>query len=293
MKVLTECPVCRHSDFKPLFTCEDHTVSHETFQLTTCEHCGLVMTNPRPDDDQLEKYYQSDAYISHSNKTFTITDRVYKVARAFTLNWKYKLIHRHAVTSPQSVLDFGCGTGSFLRTCKERGMNISGVEPSEGARRLAVKATGADIAASLDNITDRYDVITLWHVLEHVSDFNDTILQLKSKLAENGTIFIAVPNLNSLDAKTYKQHWAGYDVPRHLWHFSIHTMGRILSQNQLRVTDIIPMKLDSFYVSMLSEKYRDPNARGSLVNAVFQGLNSNRAAKKTGEYSSLIYTARK
>ncbi|HEX8037772.1 MAG TPA: class I SAM-dependent methyltransferase [Chryseosolibacter sp.] len=251
------------------------------------------MTNPRPEDDQLGRYYQSDAYISHSNKTLTITDRVYKIARAFTLNWKYKLIHRHAATPPRSVLDFGCGTGSFLRTCKDHGMHIGGVEPSDSARQLAAKTTGAHIAADLDNISDQYDVITLWHVLEHVSNFNDTIQQLRNKLAENGTIFIAVPNLNSLDAKTYKQHWAGYDVPRHLWHFSIKTMERILSQNHLRVTTILPMKLDSFYVSILSEKYRNPTRGGSLVNAVVQGRNSNRAAKRTGEYSSLIYIARK
>lgn len=293
MKVLSECPVCHHTDFTPLFTCEDYTVSHETFQLTGCEHCGLVMTNPQPDDDQLEKYYHSDAYISHSNKSLTITDRVYKIARTFTLNWKYRLIQRHAAAPPQSVLDFGCGTGSFLRTCKLRHMKISGVEPSDTARQLAIQTTGAHIAPTLDNITDRFDVITLWHVLEHVSNFNDTIHQLRNRLAENGTIFIAVPNLNSLDARNYKQHWAAYDVPRHLWHFSMKTMERLLLQNQLRLTTIVPMKLDSFYVSLLSEKHRDSTGAGSLVKAVLQGLHSNRAAKKTGEYSSLIYIARK
>ncbi len=252
------------------------------------------MTNPRPDDDQLPKYYQSDAYISHSNKSLTFIDRAYKIVRRFTLSWKYKLILKYSEKGTASVLDFGCGTGSFLQKCRQHGIKISGVEPSETARQQAIRDTGTEIVSTPNNLTDQYDVITLWHVLEHVSNFNETLALLRSHLTENGTIFIAVPNLNSLDANIFRQRWAGYDVPRHLWHFNIKTMERILTQNHLRLTNILPMKLDAYYVSLLSEKYKNPKGGVSnIARAMLLGWKSNRAAHTTGEYSSLIYIARK
>jgi 2-polyprenyl-3-methyl-5-hydroxy-6-metoxy-1,4-benzoquinol methylase len=256
--------------------------------------CGFVFTNPQPDEKELAKYYQSTAYISHSNKSHGLIDWAYKTSRMFTLNWKYNLIHKHSLLSPTSILDFGCGTGSFILECMKRGMKIAGVEPSDIARKQAQKTTKGLIEEDIQKITGKFDSITLWHVLEHVAELKTTIESVTHHLTENGTMFIAVPNLKSLDAATYREHWAAYDVPRHLWHFSRTSMETLLTNCRLTLIKTVPMKLDAYYVSLLSEKYKEPNrAVVRILPALLQAWKSNRAARATLEYSSLIYIARK
>lgn len=295
MEQAAVCPICQGSQFINFLICKDHTVSNETFQLRKCTSCGFVLTSPRPADAELPGYYQSDAYISHSNKSTNLVDQVYKLARRFTLKWKHDLIVRNSTTTPSSVLDYGCGTGAFLRECQNKGMEIAGVEPSETAREIARKETGRPIAHDLSAINQEFDVITLWHVLEHVTNLNQTLAQLKTHLHTNGTMFIAVPNLQSADAKTYKEFWGRYDVPRHLWHFSKSSMEQLLRNHGLNLIRIVPMKLDAYYVSLLSEKYRN-NGKTSIsgmVRATLRGWKSNQQGKTTNEYSSLIYIVRK
>ena len=294
MEHLSACPICNESHLSHYLACKDHTVSHETFLLEQCPHCGFVMTNPRPDKTDLPKYYHSEDYISHSDASRNIVDSLYKVARTFTLKWKYNLIQQHAVRKASSILDYGCGTGDFLLECKKQGMTIAGIEPSPSARQRAIQKTSASITPVLTPRSNTFDTITLWHVLEHVSDLHQTLTSLKAHLAENGTMFIALPNLQSRDAKTYKEHWAGYDVPRHLWHFSRDTMSALLKHHDLKLVNVVPMILDAFYVSMLSEKYRNGKyGIPALAKALVQGWKSNQAAKTTGEFSSLIYIASK
>ena len=254
----------------------------------------MVLTNPAPEEQDLGQYYESDDYISHSGKSTTPMDQVYRLVRRFTLRWKYSLIKKNSPTSPKSVLDFGCGTGDFLRHCKNHGMSIAGVEPSPNAREYAIRNTDTSIAPSLEKIHGTFDVITLWHVLEHISDLNRTIETLKKFLAQNGTIFIAVPNLQSEDARQYRENWAAYDVPRHLWHFSRDTMQELLTRHQLKVVDVLPMRLDAFYVSLLSEKYHTGKLTiPSIARAIINGMKSNIKARTSREYSSLIYIVRK
>lgn len=294
MEYLPECPVCQEQKFEPYLHSKDYTVSHETFHLQKCRRCGFVFTNPRPTDGELPKYYQSEAYISHSNKSRSLFDQVYKISRAFTLKWKYNLILKHCATRPSSILDYGCGTGAFLQKCKNHQLQISGVEPSPIARAQAIQKTSGKIVSSLHEVTGHFDAITLWHVLEHVSNLNETITSLKEHLHENGTMFIAVPNLRSKDAQTYKEYWAGFDVPRHLWHFSRNTMEMLLTRHHLTLANVVPMRLDAYYVSLLSEKYINGMHRVSgIAQAAWQGLSSNKSAKTNGEYSSLIYIVRK
>jgi 2-polyprenyl-3-methyl-5-hydroxy-6-metoxy-1,4-benzoquinol methylase len=294
MPHLSACPVCQHSKLSHYLTCTDYTVSYQTFQLERCENCGFVLTNPRPDQDNLGKYYQSDAYISHSEKATNLIDQVYKISRSFTLRWKFNLINRHSTQKPQTLLDYGCGTGAFLQYCKKRNLKVAGVEPSSTAREHARQNAGKEVYPNLEEIQSQFDVITLWHVLEHVVDLHRTIDQLKNRLQQNGTMFIAVPNLQSQDATKYREHWAGYDVPRHLWHFSRQTMQRILTSHNLKLVNVLAMPLDSYYVSLLSEKYLNKsNAPGNILKAIHQGWQSNHAAKNTAEYSSLIYIVRK
>lgn len=197
--------------------------------------------------------------------------------------------------APGSLLDFGCGTGEFLETLKKKKWAVEGVEPSDAARIKAESITAQKIHSSVSQIpTTSFDVITAWHVIEHVPDLQETIQKLKSHLKKDGIIFIAVPNYQSPDATFYKAHWAGFDVPRHLWHFSKASMARLLESNGLNVIKIQPMKLDAYYVSMLSEKYKNGNVLSAtgLTKGVFQGLRSNLKAHTKTNYSSLLYIAK-
>jgi ubiquinone/menaquinone biosynthesis C-methylase UbiE len=294
MLYLPACPLCQGNKFTAFISCKDHAVSHETFQLEQCEKCGFLLTNPQPDEKELPRYYQSKAYISHSNKSLNLVDRLYKISRNFTLKWKYQLVRKHSLYEPMSVLDYGCGTGAFLQECQKHELQITGVEPSGVARSAAKQNTNTEIFETLTQVKQNVDILTLWHVLEHVADLHGTLEALKTRLNENGTMFIAVPNHQSPDAQQYREHWAGYDVPRHLWHFSRETMERLLTSHHLNLVNVVPMQLDAYYVSLLSEKYKNDKVGAShMIKAVEQGWKSNQAAKKSREFSSLIYIARK
>jgi 2-polyprenyl-3-methyl-5-hydroxy-6-metoxy-1,4-benzoquinol methylase len=294
MLKITQCPICEGKSFTPYLTCIDHTVSHETFQLVKCENCQFIITSPRPENDVLGKYYISDDYISHSNRSSTVVEKVYQFARNYSLNWKVGLLNKYSRRLEKTLLDYGCGTGEFLSRAKSHGYAIRGVEPSGVARHQAETLTNEKIAETVEQVNDNFDAITLWHVLEHVPNLNEVMSRLKSSLKETGTMFIAVPNHQSHDAYTYQEFWAGYDVPRHLWHFSKDSMKKILTRHGLKLNEIIPMKLDSFYVSMLSEKYqRKKNSVSGLTNAFLTGLKSNMKAASSDQYSSLIYVASK
>lgn len=293
MTDITSCPTCGSKQFSDFHSCIDYTVSHETFKLRECTTCQMLITTPRPDDNDLGKYYQSKDYISHSNKAASLIDKIYLIARHYTLRKKLNLIsnYKHQGT----LLDYGCGTGEFINICKSNGWEIKGVEPSTTARAKASELTGEKITESIQDIDSQHDVITLWHVLEHVPDLERTVDALYSRLKENGIIFIAVPNYKSFDAQHYKNYWAAYDVPRHLWHFDQNSMKELLTKKQFTLEKIVPMKLDSFYVSLLSEKYKNNqlSSVSGMIKAFLTGLKSNMKAKKNGNYSSLIYIARK
>lgn len=284
------CPICTGKKFDPYYSCIDHTKSKEEFSLVKCASCNFVITSPRPDSNSLGQYYESENYISHTNSSNNLIDYIYKKVRSFTLTWKLNLIKNYKHNG--KLLDYGCGTGEFLNACRIANWQCTGIEPSEVARVKASHLTKLPIAESFDKIgRAKFDVITLWHVLEHVEDLNEKISELKHRLTEGGIIFIAVPNHESLDAKKYKSHWAGYDVPRHLWHFSQSTMSKLLIKHGLQLVNTTPMKQDSFYVSLLSEKYQQPNANllSRMVKALIVGLQSNLDAKKNRNYSSLVY----
>lgn len=290
MVFITTCPACGKNSWHKHLTSTDYTVSHETFDINSCSECNLLATSPRPAETDLSKYYQSSEYISHTDRASSLIDRIYLVARKFTLRWKFNLIRSHARENG-SLLDYGCGTGDFLAHCKQHSWETTGVEPSPAARDIAARKSISIIHTDIDQVAAQYDAITLWHVLEHVPNPADLLRKLRSLLKKNGTLFIAVPNYQSYDGQYYKSYWAGYDVPRHLWHFNPESMKRLLTQHHFRLEKILPMKLDAFYVSLLSEKYRHNGvATGpSYVKAFITGLKSNLQARKTHNYSSLIY----
>jgi 2-polyprenyl-3-methyl-5-hydroxy-6-metoxy-1,4-benzoquinol methylase len=295
MTTLTSCPVCNNQSFSPHLQVKDYTVSQETFQIVECTRCHFLITTPIPAD--LNPYYQSPQYISHSNKTNNLTDLLYKFARTLTLRWKTNLINRYNTEANKTLLDYGCGTGAFLYQASQSAWTIAGVEPAELPRETASRQNQIHIAANIDQLPPhKFAAITLWHVLEHIPDIETILRKLAARLEDNGTIFIAVPNHNSSDAKYYQQFWAAYDTPRHLWHFGKTDMAKLLQTHNLKIEAILPMKLDAYYVSILSEKYKQSNGTSSLsslVRGLVKGFQSNLSAARSKEYSSLIYIARK
>ncbi len=292
LESITSCPICSGANFQLYNQCTDFTTTHELFNLQICNNCEFVFTSPRPDAGSLGKYYESNNYISHSNDSKSLFEKMYTVIRSYALRWKLELIQQRKATG--KILDYGCGTGEFINVCKKAGWQCFGVEPANKARTKALNLSNAKIVDSLSQLAnEKFDVITLWHVLEHIENLNEKLFELKQHLTENGIIFIAVPNRESLDARHYKSFWAGFDVPRHLWHFSQSNMKSLLSSHGLKHIQTIPMKQDSYYVSLLSEGYQHPRTTffKNLIKAFIIGTKSNMAARKDLNYSSLVYIA--
>jgi 2-polyprenyl-3-methyl-5-hydroxy-6-metoxy-1,4-benzoquinol methylase len=289
MLTIDKCLVCGSDSFEPFLVCKDYTVSQENFNIVSCKSCGFKFTNPRPENSVIGDYYKAEEYVSHSNTTKGVVNKLYHSVRNYTLKQKLKLISSYV--SRGTMLDYGCGTGMFLNVCKNDGWETYGMEPDDNARKMSIEK-GLDVFSDKDKVSDRiadkkFNAITLWHVLEHVTDMEATLSFFKSKLNDDGVLIIAVPNHVSYDAQYYKEFWAAYDVPRHLHHFDINSMTSLVEKAGFKFQESKPMKFDSFYVSMLSEKYKTGSV--NLVKAFLVGLTSNFKAKDTHSYSSTIY----
>ena len=274
------------SKYQHYLDVKDHSISKEEFRLLRDETIDLVFAYPQPSEDKLESYYESEDYISHTDGKRTLFEKVYQFVKGFALKKKVNLINE-LQPNKGILLDIGAGTGDFLAEAKRDGWQTVGVEPNEKARNSAMlkKVNFVDSSIELEN--NSVDIITMWHVLEHVPDIQAQIKELKRLIKPNGAIVIAVPNFNSYDAKHYKDFWAAYDVPRHLWHFSRQSIKVLFEREKLQLIKTVPMVFDAFYVSLLSEKYR--TGKMNFVSAFIIGLKSNWKARTTNEYSSHIY----
>lgn len=270
--------------------CEDHTVSKEKFTIVSCDQCGFRFTNPRPAESEIGKYYKAEAYVSHTDTKKGVVNRAYHTVRNITLKQKLKIVNRYS--SNKELLDVGCGTGAFLNQCKTNGWNVTGLEPDEDARAIAQQNYGIVPQPISDLSTlpaNQFGAVTLWHVLEHVHQLHDTIQQLKRVLHQDGVLIIAVPNCSSKDASIYKEQWAAYDVPRHLYHFVPVDIKNLFESIDMEVVETLPMKFDAYYVSMLSEQIKG----GGMFKGVINGWKSNLAANSSDNtYSSQIYLIR-
>ena len=303
-ETLPTCPVCNSAETEKYLQCKDFTVSKEIFSLVNCMSCSFIFTNPRPAENEIGKYYQSAEYVSHSDTKKGLINRLYHTVRKITLGNKLQLINRLHNNKAGKLLDVGCGTGYFISHCKENNWNVTGVEVDANARKMAEErlspstkaqgklGEGEHIYSWLNDVKENeFDIITLWHVLEHVHDLNAYLEALKKLLKNSGKLIIAVPNAASFDAGHYKEYWAAYDVPRHLYHFTPDTIGRLFKKHNLKLEQTLPMKFDAYYVSMLSEKYK--TGKTNYLNVLINGFRSNSKASGNGQYSSLIYVVSK
>ena len=287
------------SDFRnklePYLECKDFTVSGESYKVMFNPGYEMLVTSPVPDD--LEKYYKSADYISHTDSKKRFFDKLYQAVKSITLKKKLGLINeclrlQNSLSRPEkNILDVGAGTGEFLKVCKNNSWNVFGTEPDKDARNIAIKK-GIVLEKDISKFsTQKFEIITLWHVLEHVENLSEYISNLNNMLSDFGRLIIAVPNFKSEDAKYYKEFWAAFDVPRHLWHFSQQSIHTLFLTERMLVEKTIPIKYDSYYVSLLSEKYK--NGKINYMKALFRGFISNWKARTSSEYSSLIYVIKK
>lgn len=265
---------------------KDHSVSGEEFELLLDPELQLLKTIPQPSIQNLGSYYESEDYISHTDSKRSLFEKLYHAVKQKALRDKVKLI-TGLTGSKGNLLDIGAGTGDFANEAQKSGWTVSGFEPSEKARTIA-KFKGVVLVDDTAELSDgTFDVITMWHVLEHVPDVEKQITELKRLVKPGGHIIIAVPNFKSFDANYYGAYWAAYDVPRHLLHFSKTAIEKLFGEHDIKLVKILPMKFDSFYVSLLSEKYK--TGKMSFVKGFITGMRSNLKGMSSGEYSSHIY----
>jgi len=269
-------------------TTKDHSVSKEAFELQYDPDMEMLHTVPRP--MEIERYYQDENYVSHTDGNRTILEKIYQLVKKYNLKKKEAWIKKYTKKEAE-VLDVGAGTGSLVKFLKDRGWMSEGVEPNAKAREMA-RGKGLDLKPNLGGLGNKkYDLITLWHVLEHLPDLERDVREITKRLTDDGVLFVAVPNFRSYDAKHYGTYWAAYDVPRHLWHFSQNSIKKIFSEKGYSLVATRPMIFDAFYIAQLSEKYKHGKHR--FFSAFWHGLRSNVYGLKTGEYSSLLYVLKK
>ncbi|WP_276168623.1 class I SAM-dependent methyltransferase [Zobellia alginiliquefaciens] len=273
---------------KPFLKTKDFSITGEDFELLLDEELQMLVTQPQPKD--LQKYYESDVYISHTDSSKSVIDKMYQAVKKISLSQKVFLINRYAKQN-KTLLDIGAGTGDFLLEAKKWKWSVKGVEPNQDAR-IRSREKRMELLAGLDDLPNtKFQVITLWHVLEHLPDLDSQIETIKKNLEKDGTLVIAVPNFKSYDAQHYKEFWAAYDVPRHLWHFSKEAIHKIFAKHGMELVKTKPMWFDAFYVSILSEKYK--TGKQNLMKSFLIGFWSNLKAIFTGQPSSIIYVLKK
>ena len=289
MNLIEKCPICNQDKNKIFLKSEDFSLSKEKFNVVECLACNFLYTNPRPFEKNLGKYYINENYISHTDNKKGLFNFLYQNIRQYAIKTKTQLLIKSSRTKKH--LDIGCGTGDFLNACKNKNIECTGIEPSDIARNKGIEKYNLNIKKNTDLKQfeqNSFQSVSMWHVLEHVYEPNQTILDLKKIITNNGTLIIAVPNYESLDARIYKKYWAAWDLPIHLNHFSVKSITKLLNNHNFLLDKKIGMKFDSFYVSLLSNEHQ--SGYKNYFKGFFIGLLSNASAfLGLTQYSSTIY----
>lgn len=286
-----KCPWCGSNKAQINLWLKDEFLTKKDFHICECLNCGLLYTMPRPSKEKIGAYYKSDEYYSHQENKKGFVPRLYEAIKKINLKHKFRLASRDLPVG--KLLDIGCGVGDFLHVAENKGWQCTGVEPSEEAREIARQRIKGDLLYSedLEQLPDQsFDLITMWHVLEHVDDLKWQVAQLQRLIKPNGRIVIAVPNYRSYDGRFYNAYWAAYDVPRHLNHFNKTVLTKIFKTSGLSLVSMDKLVWDAYYISFMSEQYKHHFM--PLVRGVFRGLVSNAKARRSGEWSSLVYVFR-
>lgn len=290
-----ECPLCSSPSIKKLFACKDHFASGESFDIFECSECGFTFTQGVPDESEIGRYYESPDYVSHSNTSKGVLNKLFHIVRNIMLRRKVSLVKKLTLLRNGKLLDYGAGTGYFANSMQKAGWNVTAIEKSKAAREQGKELFGIDmqpeeaLAAQPDK---KYNVVTLWHVMEHIQQLDDFWEQLHRILDDSGIAIVAVPNRASYDAEFYREHWAAYDTPRHLWHFTGSTLAKWASKHRFILERRYPMPFDGFYISMLSERYK--GRKLAPLRGVWNGfLGWIASFDKCGASSSIIYIFRK
>lgn len=291
--IFKKCPLCDSENIELVLETKDFSVSQESFEVFECKNCDFGFTQNQPIQDEIGKYYQFEDYISHTDTNKGLVNKLYHFARNFMLNKKYRLIKRYK--KPGSLLDIGSGTGYFLNYMKNKSWEVKGVEQEESARFYSEEKFGLKVfpAEKIYFLSEhQFDLITMWHVLEHVHDLNGYMNIIQNNLKDDGCLILALPNKNSFDAKFYKKYWAAYDVPRHIWHFSPKSVKQTAEKYGMKVHKIKAMPLDGIYVSLLSEKHKK-NKLALVSGFILGGLFWFLAVLFKKRSSSIIYVLKK
>lgn len=289
------CLICGSRQLDREFSCTDHYATGEEFTVCSCRECGFRFTQDFPNEEVIGRYYLSDDYISHTDSKEGLMNKIYHTVRSYMLRSKRHLVHKHSNDGGRRrILDVGAGTGYFVHEMLRKGWDARGVEKSADARNVAKK--NFDITLHeyswFETREDKsFDIITMWHVLEHIEPLVYTVRNVHRLLSDGGMFILALPNHRSYDAQHYKENWAAYDVPRHLWHFSADNIKKLLEQNGFELVEKKTMPFDGFYVSVLTEKNI---GGGSAIKGMWVGfLSWVHSIFNKDKSSSLIYVFRK
>ena len=295
-KQFSPCPICNKEDISTLLHTKDYSLTGEDFQIIQCANCTLEYTDPAPSKEAIAPYYNFPSYISHTDTKEGLVNKMYHKVRNHTLTQKTNWVQSLFTGHKGQLLEVGAGTGAFADSMSKKGWKVIALEPDASSRQKALDNYNLNILPieELFHLEPaKYEVITLWHVLEHVHDLNAYMKIFHSLLKPNGRLIIAVPNYTSYDAGYYKKYWAAYDVPRHLYHFSPLSMHYLAKKHKMSIIQKLPMWFDSFYVSLLSEKYKQSGMIG-MIRAFFIGCISNLTAlSNVDRGSSMIYEIKK
>lgn len=286
--MLTECPLCGSGKADLHLKLKDYFLTKENFEILRCKRCGLLYTWPHPTGDSVGKYYKSDDYLSHNENRKGLIPFFYNIVKQLNMAGKLRMATNR--TQGRRLLDFGCGTGDFLRFAQQRDYLVTGADIFPEVCNLASKKLGKQVVNPDDvfNLPDSsFDIITMWHVLEHICNLKLLAGQMERLLAVGGRLVVALPNYQSYDARYYKDKWAAYDVPRHLNHFNLQSLKAVFAATSLQFVDVMPLKWDAYYISILSEGYA--GHRNAFVKGILNGFKSNCSARKSGQYSSCVY----
>jgi SAM-dependent methyltransferase len=227
------CCVCGAHEARRWRVAADHLLgSPERFQAVRCARCGTARLDPRPPAEEMGRYYTAATYARAEEAEKVggsgLGERLDEYNRRLAERTD-ALIDQGA---PRRVLDVGCGDGRFLGAMAERGWEVEGLETDPVAAALARKRTGGTVhEAPLEDLMlpeNRFGLVSLLHVLEHVPDPRATLCAARRTLAPGGTLLIAVPNAGSFEAALFRSVWYPLDLPRHYWGFTPHTLVRLV-----------------------------------------------------------------